>query len=415
MLAPRRHVLDALLLDAAASGRGDGPDRRHRDGRTTPRRTAASSGSTPGPLTAGRWACTPRTSSGRTGSGPGWRGWLGAPTQEQLPAPTRRPSTRTSPTWTGRPSSSTSRRRPSLVSSLPMAARPAYGSPARPPTAVRRAHGAVPAGPRRWSPPSRRPRRPSAGGSAPGESPHRCAAAADLPNHLRRPIGAAGAGWALVGRRRLPPRPDHRARHHRRLPRRGAAGRRPRRGAARPRRRGRALATYHARRDAALRETFDLTRALDGLPEPTSGSSSCRSSSATRSNARPSTSQHCLHQPGRRQPPPDRTSTERNHHVRHRDPRGTRTPQRRGRRGPLRHHRRRPRPAGARPLPVPDPARLGQRHPQPGHHRRLLRRGPGARPRAAEGHRGRPPGRSSSATTWARRRPSCCSTRSAPA
>ena len=29
-----------------------------------------------------------------------------------------------------------------------------------------------------------------------------------------------------------------------------------------------ALATYHARRDAALRETFDLTRALTAFPSP---------------------------------------------------------------------------------------------------------------------------------------------------
>ena len=41
-----------------------------------------------------------------------------------------------------------------------------------------------------------------------------------LPNHIRR---ATGAGLGARRRRRLPPRPDHRARHYRRVPRRRAA------------------------------------------------------------------------------------------------------------------------------------------------------------------------------------------------
>ncbi|HEX7187027.1 MAG TPA: hypothetical protein VF423_02285, partial [Actinomycetes bacterium] len=91
--------------------------------------------------------------------------------------------------------------------------------------------------------------------------------AVNLPNHLRRPVGA-GQGWALVGD----------AGYHRDAITghgitdafrdaellAGALDTALRDPAAEED----ALATYHARRDAALRETFDLTRALTAFPSP---------------------------------------------------------------------------------------------------------------------------------------------------
>ena len=79
----------------------------------------------------------------------------------------------------------------------------------------------------------RRPRgpdRPDAGRPAAGRAPH-------LPGPLGRPAPQPGPGRLRprLGprrRRRLPPRPDHRARHQRRLPRRRPAGHRARRGPA---------------------------------------------------------------------------------------------------------------------------------------------------------------------------------------
>ena len=89
-----------------------------------------------------------------------------------------------------------------------------------------------------------------------------------LPNYVR---AGRRPGLGAGRRRRLPPRPDHRARHHRRLPRRRAAGERGRRRSLRdPARRASALAGYQsARATAALRETFELTRALTPFPPPT--------------------------------------------------------------------------------------------------------------------------------------------------
>ena len=100
-------------------------------------------------------------------------------------------------------------------------------------------------------------------GCATAGGPRRSAACCGMPNHIRQAVRARlGAGR----RRRLPPRPDHRARHERRLPRRRAARRRARPGAAR---RGRERTRWPAtssQRDRALREIFELTCALAAYP-----------------------------------------------------------------------------------------------------------------------------------------------------
>ena len=100
------------------------------------------------------------------------------------------------------------------------------------------------------------------GDRAPARVPSR------LPNHVRR---AAGPGWALVGDAGYHRDPITGTRHDRRLPRRGPArgGGRPR--AARPvPRRPQRCATSSGERDRALAETFRLTRALGAFP-PTDG------------------------------------------------------------------------------------------------------------------------------------------------
>ena len=94
-------------------------------------------------------------------------------------------------------------------------------------------------------------------------SPPRCGAR----RAAQPPAPAVGPGLGPGRRRRLPPRPDHRARHHRRLPRRRAARRRARHRAARPGlRRARALAGYQRRRDLALREIVRPHRRAVCLP-----------------------------------------------------------------------------------------------------------------------------------------------------
>ena len=251
VLAPRRYVLDALLADAAvaagarlvtdttvtgvlrdAGGRVIGVTARDADG--TPRSCSRGCvvGADGAPLVGGHGTSARRSSSGTTPRGAcfytyvggvDWGGFEfhvgGRRLRRGLPDPRRR----------------------GLRLADPAADRLAPVR-ARGPTGRRRlARRAGRGRARRW------PQRCAQGRIA---APVR--GCVDLPNHVRR---AARPGLGAGRRRRLPPRPDHRARDDRRVPRRRTARRRARRGPARDGSRGRAMAALRAaaRRRAAPR------------------------------------------------------------------------------------------------------------------------------------------------------------------
>ena len=231
---------------------------------------------------------------------------------------------------------------------------------------------------------------------------------------------AVGSGLGAGRRRRLPPRPDHRARHHRRVPRRRAARRRRGRGPARACRRGRrdgglrAAARRRAGADlrahpgprrlpparaSSLELQARLSRALDAEALALADRPVARPTRRRRGRPRP---RRVTRRPINPHPPPQKGTvmsiTQENHLN------GVDTATLFATIGAVR------RPAGAREVPVPHRARLGQRHPQPGPLPGLLRRRAGAHPRAARPSSGPTTPPCSSATTTGRPRPSCCST-----
>ena len=235
----------------------------------------------------------------------------------------------------------------------------------------------------------------AAGAGRAGTWPRGCDAARATSPVERHAPGAQPAppgvrpGLGAGRRRRLPPRPGHRPRHQRRLPGRRAAGRarcdRALRGEADE---AAALAGYQRRRDEALREIFDLTCALVAYPPVPEFVELQRRLSG------PSTSRRPRWPPDRcrataspaRAPAPAITNHRTPTHTRRTDMTTHRAnesrPQRRRHRHPVRHARRGEGGARGGQVPVPGQQRVAQRHPQPQHHRRLLRRRRGARPRA---------------------------------
>ena len=282
LVAPRRHVLDALLADAAVGRRGHGAHRR-------PPSTACSAdadGRVAGVSRPRRATARPAEFGARYVVG---ADGVGSRMARLVGARTSRRSRPTAP-------SSTPTSRGGLAR-LRVPRRAERASPGVFPThdgaglrlAVRpdrrscdvRAAARRPAprpGSTRW--PRRRPRWPR--GCAPGRVASPVRGCVAPPNHVRQ---AARAGLGAGRRRRLPPRPDHRPRHHRRLPGRRAARRRARRSpaASRPPSRRRSRRTSASATRASPRPSR-LTRAAGRLPRPRAASSSSRSSSA-----RPST------------------------------------------------------------------------------------------------------------------------------
>ncbi len=409
LFAPRRHVLDALLVDGGTGSRRPGSDRRHGDrtapGQRRPRR---------------RPRCTRRRRPARRAHGAVRRrgrrpavpdSRLGrCPGATRASPPTRPPSTCTSPTRPGRRTSSTSPRTRSPACFPPTTGRAACGC-ARPTRGLR-------LGARSRQRPRRCPRRsrstpcrrPWPRGCAAVGSPQWSAVPRTCPTTFDSRSGRAGR-WSAT-RATTATRSPGTASPTRsatpncsRPPSTAACATRPPSTTRWPR--------YTDQRDAALRETFDLTKALASFPPPDRFvelqiqlsealereaeppgvlSGSCRNGGRGR-----------LTHPSLRKEPPCPSP---------RPP----APQRRRRRGAVRHPRRRPGPAGDRPLPVPLRPPLDQRHPQPGHHH-TASTAPARSTctRARRSHRRRPPGGARRRRQRARPRRSCSSTPWAPA
>ena len=183
--------------------------------------------------------------------------------------------------------------------------------------------------------------------------------------------------------------------------------------------RGRRLAGYGRERDAARRaRSSTLTCAIGGFPPVDEFDRPHAPARAAPSTSRPADPRR---PPGPRRAGPRLSrlilrATDHRKGQRHDDHRQQRgAPQRRRHRDPVRHARRGEAGAGGRPVPVPGPQRVGHRHPQPRHDRRLLRRRRGAVPRARRS-RSTPTTRPcSSGGTTARPRSSTCCTRWPPA